>query len=187
MPEFLIQMSGCPGSGKSTIARAIGRRIGAIVLDHDVLKSALLKNGVETQKAGGASYGSLRALAGSILEQGFSVILDHPCYYDQILHGGMQVAERTAAAYRYIECVIDDLEEIRRRLKNRQSLPSQLNDITVPDQYWDQSGSGADLFQKWICDMKRPTHSYLKIDTALPLSQCLESICNFLDRSEVKK
>ena len=182
MPEFLIQMSGCPGSGKSTIARAIGRRIGAIVLDHDVLKSALLENGVETQKAGGVSYGSLRAMAGSILDQGFSVILDHPCYYEQILQGGLQLAQRTGAVYRYIECVIDDLDEIRRRLKHRASLASQLDDIAVPDQYWDQSSSGAELFKKWMRDMKRPTHSYLKIDTSLPLPQCLETVWTFLDQ-----
>jgi predicted kinase len=74
MRKLLIQMSGCPGSGKSTIACAIGEKLPAVVLDHDVLKSALLENGVETEKAGGVSYGSLRAMAGSILRQGFSVV-----------------------------------------------------------------------------------------------------------------
>jgi predicted kinase len=183
MRKFLIQMSGCPGSGKSTIARALGQRIGAVVLDHDVLKSALMENGVEPPKAGGVSFGSLRAVAGSILDQNFSVILDHPCFYDQILRGGLQLAERTGAVYRYIECVTDDLEEIRRRLKNRQSLASQLTDIAVPDQYWDQSGSGAELFAKWIRDMKRPANSYLKLDTAQPLPACLEKVWTFLEQA----
>ena len=43
---LLVQMSGAPGAGKSTVAHAIGRRTGAVVLDHDVTKSALLEAGL---------------------------------------------------------------------------------------------------------------------------------------------
>jgi hypothetical protein len=111
------------------------------------------------------------------------VSCDHPCYYDQILNGGIELAQRSGAVYRYIECVTDDLEEIRRRLKNRRSLASQLSDIAVPEKYWDQSGSGAELFAKWIRDMKRPTHSYLKLDTSQPLPACLEAVGKFLEQT----
>ncbi len=60
---LLVQMSGAPGAGKSTVVRAIGRRKGTVVLDHDVTKSALLEAELEARVAGRASYLTLRALA----------------------------------------------------------------------------------------------------------------------------
>ncbi len=41
---FFVQMSGHPGSGKSTLARQIGKRTGAVIIDHDIVKSALLNS-----------------------------------------------------------------------------------------------------------------------------------------------
>lgn len=35
-------MSGFPGSGKSTLARQIAKLTGAVIIDHDIVKSALL-------------------------------------------------------------------------------------------------------------------------------------------------
>ena len=37
-------MSGFPGSGKSTVSKYIAKLTGAVIIDHDVLKSALLKS-----------------------------------------------------------------------------------------------------------------------------------------------
>jgi predicted kinase len=34
-------MSGFPGSGKSTLAKQIAKRTNAVIIDHDVVKSAL--------------------------------------------------------------------------------------------------------------------------------------------------
>ena len=43
--QFLLQMAGMPGSGKSALARLIGRSTKAIVIDKDVLKTAALEAG----------------------------------------------------------------------------------------------------------------------------------------------
>jgi adenylylsulfate kinase-like enzyme len=43
MQKLSIQMSGAPGSGKSTVSRLLRRSIGdTVVFDHDVLRSSLL-------------------------------------------------------------------------------------------------------------------------------------------------
>jgi predicted kinase len=53
---LFVQMSGVPGAGKTTLAHAIAPRIGAVVIDHDVTKSALLEAGVPVALARPASY-----------------------------------------------------------------------------------------------------------------------------------
>ena len=45
MRQFLLQMAGDSGTGKSTLALSIGRATGAVVLDKDVVQTALLEDG----------------------------------------------------------------------------------------------------------------------------------------------
>ena len=65
--------------GKSTVSKYIAKLTGAIIVDHDVLKSALLKSlevkGIESTIVGGLAYDAEWALIDSYLEQGHSVIL----------------------------------------------------------------------------------------------------------------
>ncbi len=35
---FFLQMSGFPGSGKSTVSKYIAKLTGAVIVEHDVLK-----------------------------------------------------------------------------------------------------------------------------------------------------
>lgn len=70
-------MSGFPGSGKSTVSKYIAKLTGAVIIDHDVLKSALLKSlkvkGIESTIVGGLVYDAEWVLIDSYLEQGHSV------------------------------------------------------------------------------------------------------------------
>ena len=79
--QVFVQMSGVPGAGKTTIARAVARHIGAVVVDHEVTKTALLDADVPVAVAGYASYMVLDAVARHVLQQGFSVVFDSPCFY----------------------------------------------------------------------------------------------------------
>lgn len=182
-PPLFVQMSGAPGAGKSTVARAISRRTGAAVLDHDVTKSALLGAGVAATIAGHASYQTLLALARSLLDQGVSVVLDSPCYYQELLDAGLCLAGETGACYRYIECAIEDLAALAQRLQGRPRLPSQIPNLTAASARTTtgETLSGEALFQEWVGNMKRPAHSYLQVDTARPLADCLTVVFAFLD------
>lgn len=181
---LLIQMSGVPGSGKSTVAHEIRRHTGAVILDNDVIRSTVLDNGIELDTAGRVAYATMHAIAGSLLMQGFSVVMDSPCRFQAFLDAGMQIAEDSGACYRYIECVTDDLTEIRRRLHSRVPLSSQFTDIdnlpaTIEDGV--EVMSGEERFRYWMANMKRPTHSYLQLDTSRPLVDCLIDVFPFLE------
>lgn len=187
-------MSGCPGAGKSTLAQGIGHALGAVVLDYDVLKSALLDAGTPANTAGSYAYATLRKTAASLLAQRFRVVLDSPCYYQELLDGGIRLAEEAGARYHYIECVVGgmaardvptatNLEEVSRRLRTRASLASQRRDLHVgpPGSASMDKSTGETLFRSWITGMKRPTDDcYLLIDTSKPEAECLEAALTFL-------
>lgn len=73
--RVLIQMSGVPGSGKSTLARGIAPSLGAVVIDHDTTKSAIMSMGIEADLAGQASYEVIKSLVAEFVGQGFNVII----------------------------------------------------------------------------------------------------------------
>ena len=176
-------MSGVPGSGKSTIAHAIHCRTDAIVLDMDVCKSAALESGVDLDTSGRVAYMTLWALARSLLAQSFSVILDSPCRFQWILDAGLRIAQDTGARYRYVECITEDIVEIRRRLQSRTPFRGQFRDIdNLPASLEDglETLSGEERFRYWMRNMKRPSHSYLALDTSRPVAECLLEVMAFL-------
>jgi predicted kinase len=128
---LLVQMAGPPGSGKSALARALGRALGMVVIDKDVIKTTLLEAEISWEAAGAAAQGTAFALAESLLDQGVSVVLDSPSYYDVIPLRGLAVAGEAGATYRCIECRCDDLEEIARRLAGRVPRRSQWTGLSA--------------------------------------------------------
>jgi predicted kinase len=178
---MFIQMSGAPGSGKTTLAHAIAHPIRAVVIDHDVTKSALLDADVPATLAGHASYQVLNAIARHLLHQGHSVVFDSPCFYIELLERGQQLAQEAQVPYRYIECVVEDLDELDRRLRTRPQLPSQLTGVYVlPSAGSGKIQSGEAIFRDWIANMKRPTANYLVLDTTRPLDVCLKTALAYI-------
>lgn len=183
---IFIQMSGVPGAGKSTLARALAPRIGAVVIDHDVTKSALLGADVPVEMAGRASYMVLDAVARHLLQQRQSVIFDSPCFYEELLQRGERLAQETGAAYRYIECRAEDLDELDRRLRTRVRMPSQLAGVyAAPTPGSGKSQTGAEYFRYQIANMKRPTSAYLTLDMLRPLPICLAEAIAYVETGEI--
>ncbi len=125
MQNFLLQMAGWMGTGKSTIAHAAATATGAIVLDHDTTKTAILAAGVTHPPAGAASYAVVYAIAADLLSQGHSVIIDSPSLYDSIPQTGAAIAAQANARYLFAECRCPDgiADE---RITSRTNRPSQV-------------------------------------------------------------
>ncbi len=160
---FLLQMAGRPGSGKSSLARMIGHATGAVVLDKDVLKTALLNAGLEESLAGGAAYECFFDLADHLLGQGLSVILDSPSFFETIPAKGADIAARRFARYHFVECVCPE-DTRARRLGGRSRLRSQPHDPAVA------------LEQTTAA----PGEPFLRVDTAQPIDRCLQLVLEYL-------
>ena len=158
-------MAGAPGSGKSALARLIGKRTGAVVIDKDVLKTAALEAGAEESLAGPAAYEAFFALADHLLGQGLNVVLDSPSFWETIPAKGSAVAERRCVPYYFIECICPDWEELARRLNERPRLRSHPGEeaLDVPSQ------------------TIAPPGPYLRIDTTQPIERCLALALEYLE------
>jgi predicted kinase len=161
---FLLQMAGAPGSGKSALAKLIGRCTSAVVIDKDVLKAAALAEGVDDALAGAIAYEAAFAVANHMLAQDRSVIVDSPSFYESIPHKGAKLAEGRGAGYYFIECFCPDRAELERRLRERSRLPSQPGTEAIDEERTTFTPPGV----------------YLRVDTTKPIDECLALALDYL-------
>ena len=181
IPIFLLQMAGSSGTGKSTLAAALAKRVEAVVIDYDIVKSAALDAGTNWEVAGRIGYETSRALAASLLEQGRRVILDSPCRFQQIVDDGMAIATNLGIPYAFIECTLADESEIRRRMLFRPRQRSQriAFDIPPPDAPFDAMRTAAGTIK--LPQTVYPPSAWIRIDTNPPLEEYIHRALNYLE------
>jgi predicted kinase len=120
----LIIFSGLPGTGKSTLAEAVGRHLSIPVFAKDWLEATLLRcelTAVNVQKPlGSAGYELLTTLAERQLMLGQSVILDSVAGTQSIRDVWQRLAKRYQARLRVIECICSDESFHRLQLSKRE-------------------------------------------------------------------
>lgn len=113
---MLIVFSGLPGTGKTTISRAVVKALAATHLRVDVIEQAIRDSGVP---AGAAGYAVAQALAGAHLADGRIVVADCVNPVAASREGWRAVAARDAVRLIEVEVVCPDREEYRRRVEGR--------------------------------------------------------------------
>ena len=120
----LIIFSGLPGTGKSALAEAVGRKLGIPVFARDWLEATLLRSKLvpaETEKQlGSIGYDLLTVLAERQLSLGQSVILDSVASTESIRNTWRGLRKKYNADWRVSECVCSDMAVHRKRLEKRQ-------------------------------------------------------------------
>lgn len=158
---MLVLMAGMPGTGKTTLALALGRTCGWPVIDKDSLKSPLLTTGISEELAGPASYALLLEIADDLLvRQGLSVILDSPGRFPFVLDRVRNITKQVGSDLKLIRCVAN--RELReQRLRGRVARPSQ----------WSANASFTDEQEQQMFE-HFPTDTLL-LDTCQPFDRCL--------------
>jgi predicted kinase len=170
--KLLIQMSGAPGSGKSTVAKLLRPCIGGIIIDHDILRSSLLGCAITPfDQAAKQAYLLQWALVEDIMKQGVNVIVDSTCNYPQVLEQGSSLAAQHDYAYWYVECRVDDVDLLDQRLRARLPMASQRTAVDCPPAAAQEARAGEDpraLFAKWIESPYRPDDHVIVVDSRQP-------------------
>ncbi len=165
----LIVMTGLQGSGKSSIAYSLSKKLKIPVLSVDPIHSAILKAGIsDSFEVGLADYLVVERLAEENLKNGISVIIDASNYVNQAHEIWENLAERVNVPLKVIECKVD--EEVHKpRVENR------TREITgVKDASWEDVQKRKDEMAVWNIDK-------LTINTELDIEENVEKIVEYMD------
>ena len=115
---MLIILSGLPGVGKTTIAREVARRLGAVHLRIDSIEQAIRESGIATS-VDDAGYRVAYAVAEEHLRLGRRVVADSVNPWPITRDAWADVAKRAGCPALEIELLCSDPEEHRRRVERR--------------------------------------------------------------------
>jgi predicted kinase len=128
----LVVLAGLPGVGKTTIARALAARMSAAVVRVDAIEAAIVRHGLDSHPVGSIGYAIAHEIASDCLRVGTPVVVDAVNPVAVARAGWRSLAASRAAPLTFVEVVLAEGAEHRRRVASR---VSDLDGLVVPS--WD--------------------------------------------------
>jgi predicted kinase len=160
-------MRGYPGTGKSTIARAIAHALRAPLIDRDVLRQVAVDTFGSQKEAGRFSYELMFALAQEQLRLGLTVVLDTTLTYRITYEQAQQVAEHFHIPLLVVHCQCSP-ELQRQRIEERKG---QVSTFQITS--WSE-------WQQWKPRFEQFDDGGCLLNTARPLDESLAQVMHAL-------
>jgi predicted kinase len=141
---MLIVLSGLPATGKTDLAAAVARELGAVLLSVDPVDSALAAEGVrETGSAGRAAYAVVGAMAEQNLALGTTVVVDAVNAVGEAKTFWIELSRRTGARLLAVETILSDRNIHRERLSGR------VRELAIAEPTWEAVVLRRDEWVAW--------------------------------------
>ena len=163
MGSMLIVFAGLPGTGKSSVAREVARKLDAVWLRIDSIEQAIRDSGVLPGSIDDAGYRAAFAVAADNLRLGRIVVTDSVNDWMVTRDAWRDIGVRAGARVVEVEIICSDPEEHRRRIETR---TSDVPGLVLPD---------------WAAVMERDYHpwnrEHLTIDTiGSSVDDCVDQV-----------
>jgi predicted kinase len=163
---MLIVLSGLPATGKTALASAVARALGAVLLSVDPVDSALASAGVEeTGPPGLAAYAVVGAMAEDNLALGATVVVDAVNAVGEAKTFWIELARRLDTRLLAIEAILSDGAVHRRRLAGR------VRELAIAEPTWEAVVLRRDEWVAW-------PFAPLVVDSIAPLD---DNVARILD------
>lgn len=177
---YLLATVGLLGSGKSTVARHLAARLGAIVIRSDAVRKHILGikpdehlyvpfgQGIYAPEITGQVYANILNLAKEALNVGFPVILDASFHKEAYRQGVRDLAQALNCPYYFLHLRCDE-NILKRRLAKRQKESGDISD-----------GHLALLtnFKQTFAPLKDKRQ--IVLDTSQPVEKVVQEVADFL-------
>jgi len=176
----LFITAGLVGTGKTTLAQALAKRLGVVVISSDVTRKQLagipitehrfeeFHSGIYSPEFSRKTYDKMFSEAGDILNDGDSVILDASFIKAEERLKAKRLAEEMGADFFIIECTLDE-ESIKQRLARRRERE------TTSDGRWEIYQPQKRAFEP-VIEASPAKHAI--IDTSKPVEENIRQILN---------
>ncbi len=123
----LVMMAGLPGTGKTTLAYALGQELGWQVIDKDKYKEVLMKQGFDDDRAGKVAYElSFEMTRTLLIKRHIPVILDTAALHHFILDEVREIVRSIDEAQLKVVFCVADRHLRNDRLRNRLDQPTSI-------------------------------------------------------------
>jgi len=182
--RLLLITAGLVGTGKSTVAEALGQSLGLNVISSDVTRKTManiplnqhrfepFKDGIYSQDFTQKTYDAMFAQARELLAQGRSVILDASFKKREHRLQAKKLADEMQSEFGVLECTLDE-SSIKKRLERR------LKEGSVSDGRWEIYESQKRDFDK-IDEF--PTQNHIILDTSQPMSNIVKAVSGVITK-----
>lgn len=168
---MLVLITGLPGTGKSTVANHLSKRINASVLRTDEIRKRLFVKPKYTDEEKEIVYKSLFLIAEKLLKVKSNVVIDGTFYKRSLRHRIYRTAASTRSRLIIVECVasVDAIERRMRRRKNRKKKGLSDADYGV--------------YKKIKREYEAITSEHIVLDTSRPLNETLNELYSTISLS----